>query len=160
MYLALKLVHVAAVIVFVGNITVGIFWKAIADRTRDPRIIAHTMEGIIQADRVFTIPAIIVLLIGGFGAAGVGNIPILSTGWILWGLGLFSIAGIAFGPLSRTQRMLAAEARSGTSGGNMDWTRYEALSNRWNILGLIALVTPILAVVLMVLKPMLPAFHR
>ncbi len=28
MYLILKLVHVLAVIVFVGNITVGVLWKA------------------------------------------------------------------------------------------------------------------------------------
>jgi uncharacterized membrane protein len=159
MYLVLKLIHVAAVIVFVGNITVGVFWKDIADRTKDPRIIAHTVQGIIRADRIFTIPAIIVLLIGGFGATGIGHIPILSTGWILWGLILFIIAGIAFGPLSRTQRLLLAEARTGIS-GTMDWSRYDALSKRWNILGTIALITPILAVAIMVLKPMLPAFHR
>jgi uncharacterized membrane protein len=138
---------------------VGVFWKDIADRTKDPRIIAHTMQGIIRGDRIFTIPAIIVLLIGGFGAAGIGHIPILSTGWILWGLILFIIAGIAFGPLSRTQRLLLAEARAGIS-GTIDWSRYDALTKRWNILGMIALITPILAVAIMVLKPMLPAFHR
>lgn len=160
MYLILKLVHVAAVIIFVGNISVGIFWKAIADRTRDAAIIAHTTQGIIGADRVFTIPAIFVLLIGGFGAALVGGIPILSTGWILWAIVLFIIAGIAFGPLSRTQRQLAAEARAGAGSGNMDWGRYKALSNKWNFLGLIALATPLLAVAIMVLKPVLPAFHR
>lgn len=160
MYLVLKLVHVAAVIVFVGNITVGIFWKAFADRTHDPRIIAHTIAGIIGADRIFTIPAIFVLLIGGFGAAGIAQISILGTGWILWGIVLLIIAGMAFGPVSRSQRELRNVASAGAASGTMDWQRYEAISKRWNFFGLIALVAPIIAVALMVLKPVLPAFHR
>jgi uncharacterized membrane protein len=85
-YLALKFIHVLAVIMFVGNITVGIFWKSIADKTKDPRIIAHTIAGIIGADRWFTMPGVILLLIGGIGAAVVGQIPILGTGWILWAI--------------------------------------------------------------------------
>ncbi len=67
MYLALKFIHVLAVIIFVGNISVGILWRTIGERTRDPRIIAHTMKGILLADKFFTIPAVIVLLLAGFG---------------------------------------------------------------------------------------------
>ncbi len=158
MYLIFKLIHVLAVIAFLGNITVGIFWKRYADRTRNPQVIAHTIAGIIQADHIFTIPAIIVLLIGGFGAAGVAHINPLTTGWVLWGLGLFIIAGICFGPITRTQRALRDLAQAGAQSGSMDWTRYEQLSNRWSVFGTIATVAPILAVVVMVLKPALPAF--
>lgn len=156
MYLALKFIHVLAVIMFVGNITVGIFWKTIADKTKDPRIIAHTIAGIIGADRWFTIPGVILLLIGGIGAAVVGQIPILGTGWILWAIVLFIIAGIAFGPISRAQRALREVAESGIT-GTMDWVRYEALSQRWNVFGMIATAAPLLAVLLMVTKPHLPA---
>lgn len=159
MYLILKLVHVGAVIAFVGNISVGIFWKNIADRAHDPRIIAHTMQGIIRADRIFTIPAIVVLLIGGIGAAQIGHIPILSTGWILWSIVLFVIAGLAFGPIARAQRQLRDLAAAGTASGTMDWSRYEQLSKGWAGWGLLATVAPLLAVALMVLKPVLPAFH-
>jgi uncharacterized membrane protein len=159
MYLALKLVHVAAVIVFVGNITVGVLWKSIGDKTRDPAIMAYTMKGIIRADQVFTIPAIIVLLVGGIGAAQVGHLSILGTGWILWAIVLFIISGIAFGPLSSAQRSIRDVALEGVATGRMDWNRYEALSKRWNVFGLIALVAPLFAVALMVLKPALPAFH-
>jgi len=160
MYLFLKLVHVIAVIFFVGNITIGVFWKTIADQTKDPRVIAHTVAGIIRADRIFTIPAIFVLLIGGFGAAQIGNIPILSTGWILWGLILFIIAGICFGPVSRAQRQLRDIASAGAASGTMDWARYNQISTQWNVWGTIASVAPLIAVALMVLKPVLPAFHR
>jgi uncharacterized membrane protein len=160
MYLFLKLVHVLAVIFFVGNITIGVFWKTIADLTKDPQIIAHTVAGIIRADRIFTIPSIFILLIGGFGAAQISNIPILSTGWILWGLILFIIAGIAFGPISRAQRQLRDVASAGAASGTMDWTRYDQISMQWNVWGTIATVAALIAVALMVLKPALPAFHR
>ena len=160
MYLWLKLLHLFAVIVFVGNITVGVLWKTIADRSRDAAIAAYTMSGIILADRVFTIPAIILLLIAGIGTAQLEGLPILGTGWILWAIVLFIIAGIAFGPLSRAQRAILQVARDGAASGNMDWARYEKLSASWNLLGTVALVAPLVAVALMVLKPHLPAFHR
>ena len=154
MYLALKLVHLIGVVLFLGNITVGVFWKAYADRSKNPVIMAYTMDGIIRADRLFTIPGILILLIGGFGAAGVGGIPILSTGWILWSLIALILSGLAFGPLSRTQRQLAAAAKS----SNIQ--EYERLSKGWNLWGSIALLLPAIAFVFMILKPALPAFHR
>lgn len=160
MYLVLKLVHVLAVIMFVGNITVGILWKALADRTHDARIIAYTMNGIVQADRWFTIPGVILLLIAGLGTAAIGHIPVLGTGWILWALILFIIAGVAFGPISKAQRVLLSIASEGAASGAMDWQQYERTSARWNVAGLIALAAPLMAVALMVLKPVLPAFHR
>jgi uncharacterized membrane protein len=157
LYLILKLVHVLAVIIFVGNITVGILWKSRADSTRDPRIIAHTISTIMAGDRVFTIPAIIFILIAGFGAAGVAHINVLTTGWTLWGLGFLIIAGICFGPIARAQRALSEVALAGVKSGTMDWTRYEQLSARWNVFGTTATIAPILAVIVMVLKPALPA---
>lgn len=152
MYLIFKLVHVIAVIVFLGNITVGVFWKAWADRTNNAAIIAHTMAGIIKADRIFTIPAVIVLLIGGIGASYAADIPILKTGWVLWGLGLFILSGIAFTPLGLVQQKLCALAKSGDLDG------YRAASSGWNIWGTIALALPFIAAAIMILKPLLPAF--
>jgi uncharacterized membrane protein len=159
MYLWLKLIHVIAVIAFVGNITVGIFWKVIADRSRDPRIMAHTIRGIIGADRVFTIPAIIVIVIAGVATALAEQIPILGTGWVLWAIILFVIAGLAFIPVSRAQHELQAVADEGAKSGTVDLARYEAISARWNFWGMVALIAPLGAVALMVLKPTLSAFH-
>jgi len=152
MYLVFKLIHVIAVILFLGNITVGVFWKAWADRTNNAAIIAHTIDGIIKADRIFTIPGVILVVIGGLGAAFAADISILRTGWILWGIILFVLSGIAFGPLSRSQRKLLALAKSGDLDG------YRAASQQWNTFGTIALVLPFLAAAIMILKPLLPAF--
>jgi uncharacterized membrane protein len=159
MFLWFKLVHIVAVIVFLGNISIGIFWKNIADRSGDPRIMAHTIRGIILADRLFTIPAIFVIVAGGVATAIAEQIPILSTGWILWAIVLFVIAGIAFAPVARLQRELESVANDGARSGTLDEARYRGISASWNMWGLIALLAPVGAVVLMVLKPLLPAFH-
>lgn len=151
-YLILKLIHVAGVVLFLGNITVGVFWKNFADRTRNAVLMAATMDGIIRADRIFTIPGAAILLLGGLATAFTGNLPILSTGWLLWGLAAFVLAGLAFGPLSRAQRALSAAAHAG------DLTAYDRLSTRWNLWGTIALALPVFAFVVMILKPPLPAF--
>jgi uncharacterized membrane protein len=95
MYLVLKLLHLAGVVLFLGNIIVGVFWKQFADKTRNAAIMATTIDGIIAADRVFTIPGIVILLVGGIGAAIVGGIPILKTGWLLWGIVAFILSGAA-----------------------------------------------------------------
>jgi uncharacterized membrane protein len=160
MIAVLKLIHVLAVIAFVGNITVGLFWKRFADATRDPAIIAHTIAGIIRADSIFTIPGIVVIVAAGVATAMAAGYPILGTGWILWGIIFFGIAGAAFGPVARAQRLLLDLARQSSASGDLDWPEYRRLSSTWDLWGTIALIAPLISVALMVLKPDLPAFHR
>ena len=154
MYLWLKLVHVTAVIAFLGNITTGLFWYAHAARTRDPRLLAHAMDGIIRSDRLFTIPGVVVIIASGLAAAIAGGHPILGTPWILWSLVLFSVSGLVFvlrvAPLQVRLRVLA---QAGAERGAFDWDGYHRVARAWEAWGLVALLTPIAALVLMVLKP-------
>ncbi len=154
MYLLFKLLHVASVIAFLGNITTGLFWHAHAARTRDPKLLAHTMDGIIRSDRIFTVPGVIGIIVSGFAAAIHGNFPILRTSWILWTLILFSISGLIFMvrvvPLQRQLRVLAED---GVKSGTFEYARYHALAVRWEIWGAVALLTPVAGLALMVLKP-------
>jgi uncharacterized membrane protein len=153
-YIALKIIHVAAVVIFLGNITTGIFWKLHGDRTGDPRIVRHTLAGIIEADRWFTIPSVVLILIGGIGAAIVGGLPLLRTSWILAGIILFTISGIAFmARLVPLQRQMLQLARSGEETGSFDWNRYRTMSRQWNTWGTVALVAPVLALIGMIAKP-------
>lgn len=157
MYLALKLAHVFAVVIFLGNIITGLFWKAHADRTRDPRFIAHTFSGIIRSDRWFTIPGVIGIVVLGVAAAIVGRFPMLGTGWIFWSIVLFTVSGLSFGlRVAPLQRELLSLAQAGIDAEGIDWSRYRHLSRRWEAWGAFALLTPLLAMALMVLKPSLP----
>ena len=154
MYLAIKTLHVLAVVLFLGNIITGLFWKAHGDRTADPRIIAHTLEGIIRSDRWFTIPGVVLIVGFGVAAAIIGRLPILGTGWIWQSIVLFTVSGLAFmlqvAPLQRRLRELASV---GLVGGPWDQAAYHRLSRRWEFWGLVAVLTPLAALVLMVFKP-------
>ena len=155
MYLLLKLLHIVAVIIFLGNITTGLFWHAHAARTRDPKILAHVMDGIIWSDRIFTLPGVFGIIATGVAVAMVAHYPILGTGWIAWTLGLFLLSGVIFmsrvGPLPR---QLLALAQAGAQSGGFDYERYHALAVRWETWGAVALLTPVAGLVLMVLKPL------
>jgi len=154
MYLLIKLLHVIAVIAFLGNITTGLFWHAHAARTRDPKLLAHTMAGIIKSDRLFTIPGVIGIIITGFAAAKYGGFPVLKTGWIAWTLAVFALSGLIFmvrvAPL---QRQLHSLATTGDQSGGFDYSTYRTLAVRWEIWGAAALLTPFVGLALMVLKP-------
>jgi len=150
-YFYIKLIHVIFVILFLGNITIGLFWKIIAEKTKDPEKIAFAFKGIIKADRYFTVPGVIGITLFGIGLAMHAKIPILGTGWILWSIILFIISGIAFMaklvPLQKKLAKLASDKE------NFNWDEYHKLSKQWDIWGYIALLTPWIATILMVLKP-------
>ena len=154
MYIALKTLHVLAVVLFLGNIITGLFWKAHGDRTADPRIIAHTLEGIIRSDRWFTVPGAVFIVGFGVAAAVLGGLPILGTGWIWQSIVLFSVSGLAFVlQVAPLQRRLLALAAAGISSQRWDAAAYRRLSRRWEIWGVVAILTPLAALVLMVYKP-------
>ena len=154
MYLAMKTLHVIAVVVFLGNIITGLFWKAHGDRTADPRIIAHTLAGIIRSDRWFTLPGVVLIVVFGVAAALLSRLPILGTGWIWQSIVLFSVSGLAFMfQVAPLQRRLLALASVAASGQQWEEAAYRRLSRRWEFWGLVAIVTPVAALVLMVYKP-------
>jgi len=155
-YLILKLLHVASVIVFLGNVAMGLFWASHAHRTRDFKLIAATFDGIIRSDRLFTVPAVFGIVITGLAAAIVARIPILSTGWIFWPIVLFSISGVVFGAwLVPLQRNIRDAARTADA-SDVAWNSYVGDYKKWHAWGLVALVAPVAAMAVMVLKPALP----
>lgn len=152
MYLLLKLVHIAAVIAFLGNITTGLFWHRLAARSGDPKLLAFTMDGIIRSDRLFTVPGVVLIIGAGIGLALVAGLPLLRTGWILWTLVLFMVSGAAFmAKVAPLQRRMLALARS----ERFDAGAYAALTHEWELWGAIALGTPLVGLALMILKPAL-----
>ena len=154
MYLAMKTLHVLAVVLFLGNIITGLFWKAHGDRTADPRIIAHTLEGIIRSDRWFTAPGVVFIVGFGVAASILGGLPILAPGWIWQSIVLFGVSGLAFMlQVAPLQRRLLALAVAGVSSQGWDAAAYRRLSRRWEFWGVVAILTPLAALVLMVYKP-------
>lgn len=154
MYLWMKVLHIFAVVLFLGNIITGVFWHRHAERTRDPRLLAFTVEGVIRSDRLFTMPGVLAIIATGVVIAISAGFPILGTGWILWTLVLFGVSGACFGmKVAPLQRQLLAMAQAGASGGSFDIAAYRRLAASWEIWGAIATLTPLIGLALMVLKP-------
>ena len=152
-YIYFKLIHIAAVVLFLGNIITGLFWMHIAVKTKDLKIISHTMYGIIKSDKYFTIPGVTIITITGFLAAIYGHIPILRTGWILWSIILFSISGIAYAiKVAPLQKKIYNLTLNNDSVKDFDWLKFRRIYLEWDIWGMIALVTPLAALVMMILK--------
>jgi uncharacterized membrane protein len=155
MFLALKVVHILAVILFLGNITLAMVWKLDADRTRNPAIMAHVLKGVVLGDRWITVPCAVILSVSGVTMAIMSRLPLLHVGWIWESLLLFALSGALYifpiGPDQR--RMLAIAHAANQDTAAMDWNAYKRLSRRWLRLGAVAILAPALAVMLMVLKP-------
>src|SRR3954469_6097038 len=123
LYLALKALHVASVVLFLGNIITGVFWKVHADRTADLRARAQALDGIIKADRWFTVPGVLLIAATGVSMALLAHLPMLGTFWIAASIALFGVSGVAFGiAVGPLQKKLLANVRAGFSG---DWNETE-----------------------------------
>ena len=153
LYLALKSLHVLGVVLFLGNVITGAFWKRQAAHTPDLKVRAQVLAGIIRSDQVFTLPTVAVIIGTGVWAALLVHFPILGTPWIVAGLALFLLSGLVFaikvGPL---QKKLLANVEAGIA-GNWDAAAYESLSRGWRVWGTLATALPLIVVFLMVFKP-------
>jgi uncharacterized membrane protein len=152
-YLFVKALHVLSVVLFLGNIITGVFWKFHADRGGELRGRAQAIDGLIASDRWFTLPGVVLIIATGVWLATLAHLPIVRTFWLFWALILFGISGVAFqffvAPL---QRKLRANVQAGLA-GNWDETAYERLSRSWKIWGTVATLAPIGSLFLMVTKP-------
>lgn len=151
-YSLFKLVHIFAVVIFLGNIITGLFWMKKADKTNDRSVIAFAMKTIIRSDRLFTIPGVIIITIGGFATAIEGGIPLLRTGWIFWSIVMFSLSGLVFSwKLAPLQKQIFKLANV-SADELFDKALYQSCLKKWENLGLVALITPVAAMIMMVLK--------
>jgi uncharacterized membrane protein len=151
-YTILKVVHILSVVMFLGNIFTGLFWMYQANRTKNLDVIHHTMRTIIVSDKYFTMPGVVIITGGGIAAAIIGKLPLLGTGWIFYSLVLFTLSGIAFAwkvaPLQR--RIVNFTAKENHD--KFNWEEYRRLFRQWDLWGLFATATPLLALVMMVMK--------
>jgi uncharacterized membrane protein len=152
LYLLLKSLHIVSVVVFLGNVITGVFWKRHGDRGDLPAR-RQALTGLIAADRMFTMPAVFAIIITGVANALLAHLPILGTPWILWSIVLFGVSGAVFGAkVGPLQKKLLANVDAGLS-GNWNESAYRELSHQWLVWGWVATGAPLIAVFLMVLKP-------
>jgi uncharacterized membrane protein len=163
-YVILKAIHICAVVIFMGNITTGLFWMRYAKKSMNFQLISFTMQGIIKSDRIFTIPGVLTIIAGGVGTAILGGLPMLRTGWVFWSIVLFAISGIVFmSKVAPLQRSIHKITNTYSNDQNRDslWKEFQNKYQSWEFWGAIALITPLIALFLMIIKkPAITVFFQ
>jgi uncharacterized membrane protein len=152
-YEAFKVVHLFGVVIFLGNIIVTAVWKVMADRTRDPPIIAYAQRLVTLTDWIFTAGGVVFILIGAYGMAAVAGLDLRGAIWLIWGQALLVISGLIWALiLIPTQIAQARQARDFASGSAIP-DSYWRHNRRWVIWGVIATIIPLANLYVMVFKP-------
>lgn len=152
-YRTLKFLHLAGVVLFLGNLIVTATWKVMADRTGNPVVIAYAQRLVTVTDIVFTgLGAGLVFITGLLMAQEFGE-QFWRLAWLGWGIGLFALSGMLWCMvLIPVQLRQAALARDFASGGPIPGA-YWRLSRVWNLVGFVATVLPFANLYLMVFRP-------
>ncbi len=153
LYSILKFLHVAGVILLLGNVTITAYWKVFADRTNEPNVVAHAQRSVIVADWLFTLPDIALILAGGYGMVLAGGIDPIGTPWLMWSQILFFVSGLVWlAILVPAQIRQARMARTFAAGTEIP-PGYWRDSRLWLIWGIIATVPLVGAIYLMIAQP-------
>jgi uncharacterized membrane protein len=152
-YNILKFAHVLGVVILVGNVTITAYWKVLADLTRDGRIIAHAQRGVTIADWIFTLLGIALIMIGGYGAALVNNLPLFGSFWLIAGQVLFGVSGLIWVAILVPLQIRQARAAREFADGGAAPAEYRRDAKNWLVWGIIATVPLVAAVYVMVVKP-------
>ncbi len=152
LYTLLKVAHVIGAAVLLGTGAGIAFFMLMAQRARDPALIAHTAGIVLLADTLFTASAVILQPVTGAALAHLSGYPLWS-GWIAWSLALYVLTGLCWLPVVWIQLRLRDLAREAVATGAPLPARYFRLFRVWFVLGLPAFAAVIGIVWLMVAKP-------
>lgn len=146
------LVHVTGVVVFLGNIVVTAVWKLLADRTRQPAVVAFAQRLVTVTDVAFTgTGAALIAISGPILAEDLGGIG--GATWITLGFSFFIASGVIWAavliPIQIAQSRLVRQFRREAKIPD----RYWRLSFLWAIFGAVATLLPLANLYLMIFKP-------
>jgi uncharacterized membrane protein len=153
MYAFFKTVHIIGVVVLVGNVTITAYWKVLADRTGDTKLIAHAQHGVTVADWIFTLAGIFLILVGGYGAVAVAGLSVTGPSWLVIGQLLFAISGLVWLIILVPIQIRQARAARTLAPNTALPSQYRRDSRSWLIWGIVATVPLVAAIYVMVAKP-------
>ena len=151
-YLVVKWLHILSSTLLFGTGLGSAFYMFFASRTRDPRVVATVVKHVVIADWIFTTPTIILQPVTGFYLMHLAGFP-FTSGWILWSVALYLLAGAAWLPVVWMQirmRDLAATAAQASIPLPPIYLRY---LRAWVALGVVAFLALVVVFYLMVAKP-------
>ena len=151
-YTAFKIVHMAGIVLFLGNIIVTGVWKFMADRTGNPAVIGFAQRLVTLTDWVFTFGGVVLVLVGGYGMAAAAGYD-LRMSWLLLAQSLFVASGVIWAAILIPIQIRQARLAHGFENGGEIPAVYWRLNRHWYIWGLLATVIPAANLYVMVAKP-------
>ncbi|RFP90165.1 DUF2269 domain-containing protein [Rhodobacteraceae bacterium 63075] len=148
----LRWAHVIGASVLLGTGAGIAFFMVMANRTRDPAIIAHTASVVVLADYLFTASAAIVQPVTGYLLARELGWP-LGEGWIVLSLALYVVVGAFWLPVVWMQARMKALAQEAAHAGARLPARYHALYRAWFAFGFPAFAAVLAIFWLMLTRP-------
>jgi uncharacterized membrane protein len=153
MYEIFKSLHILGLILMAGNVTVTALWKVFADRTNKTQIMAFAQWLVTVTDFSFTLSGGFLMVIGGYGAAYVGNLSLFETPWLVLGQLMLMLAGAVWlGILVPIQIRQARWAQDFAVIGEVT-AAYRQDSRTWLVWGLLSTVPLLAGLYVMVAKP-------
>lgn len=155
-YESLKILHLIGVIMFMGNIIITGWWKVMADRTGDYRVISFAQRQVTLTDWIFTFGGVVILAVSAFGMVFHMNENIMEEvfeqRWLWWGYTLFIVSGVIW--VTILIPMQIAQARMAlrfTATGEIPG-RYWLYGKIWLWFGILATAVPLISLYWMVTK--------
>lgn len=150
--LLLKTIHILSAILLFGTGLGTAFHGMASNLSRDVRAIAIANRNVVIADWLFTTPAVLIQPASGLWLAHLQGWP-LSTGWILWSLILYGVAGLCWLPVVWLQLHMHRMAKQAVAEGTALPPLYHRYFRIWFALGWPAFAAMLAIVALMVIKP-------
>ena len=151
-FLLLKTLHIIGATVLFGTGAGIAFFMLMANRTKDPALIAHVAGTVVVADLLFTASAVVVQPLTGLALAGFEGQP-LTHGWIGLSLILYLVTGAFWLPVVFIQLRMRDLARTAAAQGAPLPARYHRLYRVWFAFGFPAFAAVLGIIWLMVAKP-------
>jgi uncharacterized membrane protein len=133
----LKTLHMLGVCLFIGNIIVSGFWKAMADRVDDLAVARFATRLVNLTDAVFTGLGATLLLAAGRAMAGQHG-GIAANPWIVWSYAAFGLSGLLW--VAVLVPIQIRQARLLRSASHTIPANYKRLAVIWSAVGIAATV--------------------
>jgi uncharacterized membrane protein len=151
-YLWLKTVHIFGVVIFLGNIIVTGWWKVMADKTKNPQIIAFAQRQVTLTDFIFTAGGATILFLAGMANVGIHHMG-MSSKWISQGMLMFTLSGVIWIAVLIPAQIKQAKMAKVFAISGVIPEYYWRLNNRWIFFGILATLLPLINLFWMVFKP-------
>ena len=151
-YEILLFLHVIGACVLLGTGAGIAFFMFVSNRSRDPKMIAHTAGIVVLADTVFTATAVVAQPITGYYLAREVGWPIFE-GWVAAALLLYLVTGAFWLPVVWIQLQLKQIAETAARQNLPLPHRYDRLYRIWVVCGFPAFAAVLAIIWLMITKP-------